>query len=75
MTGDRERMAPEMTPFVDPMDKTLPAEGRQPDEVDERPDLEPGQVPGPGTNLDGASRYGMPDERLPGEGGATGERP
>jgi hypothetical protein len=72
MTGDRERMAPEMTPFVDPIEKDL---SEDVDAVDERPDPQPGQVPGPGTNLEGASRYGTPDERLPGEGGATGERP
>ena len=61
MTGDRERMAPEMTPLVDPADMTQPAEGGR-DEVDERPDPAPGQVPGPGTNVEGASRGGTTDD-------------
>jgi hypothetical protein len=62
MTGDRERMAPEMTPLVDPGSKTQPAEGGR-DEADDTAEPRPGYTPGPaGSEVVGASRAGDPDE-------------
>jgi hypothetical protein len=61
MTGDRERMAPEMTPLVDPGSKTQPAEGGR-DEAAEG-QLDPGRTPGlGGSDVVGASRGGNPDQ-------------
>jgi hypothetical protein len=61
MTGDRERMAPEMTPLVDPASKSQPAEGGR-DEALDGDGLEPGWVPGVGgARVVGASRGGDPD--------------
>jgi hypothetical protein len=60
MTGDRERMAPEMTPLADPGSKTQPAEGGR-DEVDDT-EQRPGYTPGVGgSGVVGASRGGDPD--------------
>jgi hypothetical protein len=61
MTGDRERMAPEMTPLVDPGSKTQPAEGGR-DEVDDGSEPRPGYTPGVGGgDVVGASRGGDPE--------------
>jgi hypothetical protein len=60
MTGDRERMAPEMTPLVDPGSKTQPAEGGRDEAADGG--QEPGLTPGlGGAGVVGASRGGDPD--------------
>ena len=61
MTGDRAWMAPEMTPLVDaPDEDEAPVEDRRGvlDRTPGQEPLEPGQVPGPGTELEGRSRLG-----------------
>jgi len=77
MSGDRAWTAPEMTPLVDPIDDKPDGEARDQRDALEPREPAPGEVPGPGGNVEGRSRIGATDEaEATDEGhGAERERP